>query len=162
MADKPQYAKPASQVDLERRLENGNKSDRVLSTSENYDAPEPGSSERTYAVEGNDLTGYVGTASEYATYANETEKPGWAEDSVETKVAEEFVEAAGPVALTHESSQDEAKAQSEGEGTDEEGATEGDRERQKAAATAAAGTAEGKAEQQAASKKSTTKSSSQS
>ena len=118
MADKPQYAKPASQLDLEARLENGNKSDRVLTSSDNYEAPEPGESERTYAVEGNDLSNYVGTASEYATYANETEQPLKGDGNVEEQVAEEFVKAAGPVAMTYEAQQEQAKEESGDEKTD--------------------------------------------
>lgn len=35
---------------------------------------------RTYAVEGNELDGYVGVSPEYKTYANETERPYRAEE----------------------------------------------------------------------------------
>lgn len=113
MADKkPQYAKPASQVDLEARLENGNQSDRVLTTSDNYEPPEPGEDERTYMVEGNDTSAYIGAASEYVTYANETEKPMSSEKNPEDVVAKQFVEAVGPIALTVEASQEQAQEES--------------------------------------------------
>ena len=71
---KAQYAAPGSQVDLERRQKNGNKSDRVLSTSDEYDPQEQGEA-RSFLVEGNKVTEYIGTSPEYATYANETEAP---------------------------------------------------------------------------------------
>lgn len=88
---KAQYAKPASQVDLEERLENGNQSDKVLSTADSYEgaADEGG---RDFAVEGNDLDGYVGVSPEYQNYANETEAPVEADDSAENKVIAEFAE----------------------------------------------------------------------
>lgn len=88
-----QYAKPASQVDLEERLANGNKSFRELSTSDTFEAPEEDGSGRDFAVEDNELDGYVGTSPEYMTYANETEKPGVAEDGVEAQIFDEFDEA---------------------------------------------------------------------
>lgn len=88
---KAQYAKPASQVDLEERLENDNKSFKVLSTSDQYEAPEAEEG-RTYAVEGNKLDGYVGVSGEYATYANDTEAPVKADESAESKVIESFNE----------------------------------------------------------------------
>lgn len=93
---KAQYAAPGSQVDLERRQANDNKSDRVLSTSDEYDPQELGEA-RSYLVEGNDVTNYIGTSPEYATYANETEAPGQGEgdDNPENVVFEQF--AASPV-----------------------------------------------------------------
>jgi len=94
MADeKAQYAKPASQVDLEERLKNGNKSSAVLSTADTYEAPEPDGEGRTYAVEDNELGEYVGVAGEYATYANDTEKPLQGDDkNPETQVFKSFGE----------------------------------------------------------------------
>lgn len=91
---KAQYAPPASQVDLEARLENGNASDKVLSTAEIAPTPDPKEvAGQSYAVEGNKLDGYIGTSPEYMTYANDTEKPGHnPEDSVEDEVAEAFLE----------------------------------------------------------------------
>lgn len=71
---KAQYAAPGSQVDLKRRQDNNNKSDRVLSTSDEYDPQELGEA-RDFRVEGNKVEEYVGTSPEYATYANETEAP---------------------------------------------------------------------------------------
>lgn len=90
MADKPQYAKPASQVDLEERLKNGNRSQAILSTADSFEPAKPGE-ERSYAVEGNKLDGYVGVSGEYATYANETEAP-LAGKGVEQDVLESFGE----------------------------------------------------------------------
>lgn len=148
MADKPQYAKPASQVDLERRLENGNRSDRVLSTSDQY-TPNTEDGGRTFLVEGNDRSQYVGTSPEYANYANETEKPDWAsvDESAETKVAAQFVNSIGDTAVVYD---DEGKLSSQPDEdedeTDEEGVKSSERESQADAATAAAGTAEEKAE----------------
>src|SRR6478752_7090424 len=94
--EKAQYAAPGSQVDLERRQANDNKSDRVLSTSDEYDPQELGEA-RSFLVEGNDVTEYIGTSPEYATYANETEAPLPIEDdkNPEKVVFESF--AASPV-----------------------------------------------------------------
>lgn len=90
---KAQYAKPATQVDLEERLANGNASFKVLSTAENAPVPDPDEvAGQSYAVEGNELDGYIGTSPEYMTYANDTEKPGVGEDNVEEDVAEFFLE----------------------------------------------------------------------
>jgi hypothetical protein len=87
--EEAQYAPPASQVDLEERRANDNKSDRMLLTAPGYeqDAPQDG---RDYRVEGNDLENYISTSPEYMTYANETEAPLRADDSVEEEVADEF------------------------------------------------------------------------
>lgn len=41
-----------------------------------------------YAVEGNDLSGYVGVSPEYATYANETEKPSLTDEEAEAAEAQ--------------------------------------------------------------------------
>jgi hypothetical protein len=80
--DKAQYAPPASQVDLEARLESGNASDRYLSTSdmafERQAEQEEAAGEdtgRPMTVEGNDTDGYVAVDPIYANYANETEAP---------------------------------------------------------------------------------------
>lgn len=89
---KAEYAKPASQLDLEARQERGNASDAVLMTSDVYEAPEDDDG-REFAVEGNDTDGYIGAGPEYRTYANETEAPlSSDEDSAEQKVADYFVE----------------------------------------------------------------------
>ncbi|QEM40909.1 MAG: hypothetical protein [Phage AS32] len=95
---KAQYSKPASQVDLERRLENGNKSNRVLSTSDQYDASDSEGG-RDYRVEDNDVSNYVGTSAEYATYASKTEAPLKAKDSAEKKVFDSFAKSAVPAPL---------------------------------------------------------------
>jgi len=88
-----QYAKPASQLDLEARQEKDNASDRVLSTADSYEASADDEGGRDFAVEGNDTEGYIGANPEYRTYANETEAPLKAdEDSAEQKVADYFVD----------------------------------------------------------------------
>lgn len=93
--DEAQYAAPGSQVDLQRRQDNDNKSDRVLSTSDEYSPVEYGEG-RDFRVEGNEVEQYIGTSPEYATYANETEAPLKAEgDNPELVVFEQF--AASPV-----------------------------------------------------------------
>lgn len=87
---KAQYAKPASQVDLEERLAKGNASDKVLSTAEvrrGEEVPEDG---RDYRVEGNETDGYVGVSPEYATYANETEAPLQSDKGAENEVFASF------------------------------------------------------------------------
>jgi hypothetical protein len=93
---KAQYAAPGSQVDLERRQKNDNKSDRVLSTSDEYDPQELGEA-RSFLVEGNKVDQFIGTSPEYATYANETEAPLPIEgdENPEKVVFEQF--AASPV-----------------------------------------------------------------
>lgn len=94
---KAEYAPPASQVDLEARLANGNSSDRVLSTSDAYveKAREAADANdgRDYRVEGNKTDEYVGTSPEYATYANDTEKPLASDDkSPEAQVFQNFAD----------------------------------------------------------------------
>jgi hypothetical protein len=97
--EKAQYAAPGSQVDLQRRQDNDNKSDRVLSTADNYEPVEQGEA-REFVVEGNDQSQYIGTDVIYANYANETEAPLKAEgdDNPELVVFENF--AASPVPAT--------------------------------------------------------------
>lgn len=70
MADEAIYTKSAQEVDYERRLaaEAGDPTGGV-----------PDSEPRVFAVEGNDLSGYVGVAPEYMTYANSTEAPAVAD-----------------------------------------------------------------------------------
>lgn len=94
--DEAEYAPPTSQVDLERRLANDNRSDRVLLTSDSY-VPAEGDEGRSFAVEGNDLSEYVGTNPEYMTYANETEAPLASEGGPEAEVFDFFAEATEPV-----------------------------------------------------------------
>jgi len=98
MADeeKANYEPPASQVDLEERQKSGFASAAVLSTSDEYarrqaeKGDEEDENARSFAVEGNDLDGYLGGISpEYQTYANPTEKPHKAEEGPE-QVLEEF------------------------------------------------------------------------
>lgn len=97
MADKAtaEYSKPASQVDLEERQEAGFASNAVLSTSDEYarrqaeKGDEEDENARSFAVEGNDLEGYIDVSPEYMTYANASEKPHKAEEGPE-QVLEEF------------------------------------------------------------------------
>ena len=89
---KAKYSKPASQLDLEARLKNDNKSDRVLSTAEVAEAPKDDGNARDFRVEGNDTSGYIGTDPVYQTYANETDAPLVGEKNPEETVAEDFVE----------------------------------------------------------------------
>lgn len=77
---KAQYAKPASQVDLEARQEKGNASDRVLSTADVREDEEQVESKE----------GYVGVDPIYQTAANATEAPGASKDGAEAKVFEAF------------------------------------------------------------------------
>lgn len=81
---KAQYAPPATQVDLEERLANGNESSAVLSTADNYkQAVEEDENAREYTVEGNNTDDYVNVDPIYQTYANETEAPARAEEGPE-------------------------------------------------------------------------------
>lgn len=92
MADEPNYTKPTSQVDLERRLDNGNESNRVLTTSDEYASRDHSADEgRDYRVEDNDTSDYYGVSPEYQTYANETEKPAKAEDGPEAEIEKRLV-----------------------------------------------------------------------
>lgn len=93
---KAEYAKPASQLDMEARLESGNKSTRVLSTADAYEAPEETNDGRDMRVEKNDVTKYVGTDPIYQNYAEETHQP-LVGDGVDDKVAKSFVENLNPV-----------------------------------------------------------------
>ena len=98
--DEAQYAPSNAQLDLEARLENENKSARVVSTAEIYEPPEDDEG-REYAVEGNELDEYVGANPEYMTYANETEKP-YASEGAEAEVTDQFVEAMQPTEFEEE------------------------------------------------------------
>ena len=93
-----QYERPASQVDLEARLENDFASDAILSTSDEAARRQAEEAEKNQAdegrrmvVEGNELDNYVGTDPIYMNYANETEKPGVPEgdDNPEAKLWEQ-------------------------------------------------------------------------
>ena len=77
------YELPASQVDLQARLENGNKSDRILSTADIYEAPEDDENARDYRVEGNDTENYLNVDPMYQNYANDTEAPHLSEEGPE-------------------------------------------------------------------------------
>lgn len=74
--NQPQYAPPASQVDLEARLANGNQSGNILSTADSYpEAVEGDENAREFVVEGNETDDYINVDPIYQNYANETEAP---------------------------------------------------------------------------------------
>lgn len=92
--DEPVYEKPASQVDLEARIANGNASNQVVIDSNEYRRrKESGELEdvagRDFTVEGNDTSGYVGVDPIYQNYANETEAPMKADEGAEATVFEQ-------------------------------------------------------------------------
>ena len=60
-----EYTKPTSQIDAERRM-----------AIEKGETPDEDTPARVFAVEGNDLSEYVGVSPEYQTYAEDTHKPG--------------------------------------------------------------------------------------
>jgi len=108
--DEAQYAPSAAQLDAEERRANENRSSKVLSTAEIYEADESDSG-RDYGDV--DRTGYVGVNPEYQTYSSETEKPGVGE-GVDDEIADDFVNAKDPEASTPDSLDDE----DEGGGSD--------------------------------------------
>ena len=79
---KANYTEPNSKVDLEERLAKGNKSDLELSTYSD-EAPEEDEGARKFALEDNDLDGYIGVDPVYQNYASDSLKPGRAEDGPE-------------------------------------------------------------------------------
>jgi hypothetical protein len=90
MADKVEYTKPTSLLDLEARLERENRSDAVLPSYVNpEDAEAP---EAQWAVEGNEVDNYVGVSPEYMTYANDSDKPRRAEEGAEAEVEKQLLE----------------------------------------------------------------------
>jgi hypothetical protein len=92
---KAEFTKSTAQVDLEARLESGNKSDRVLSTADSYEAPKDEGG-RDMRVEGNDVSAYVGVDPIYQNYADETHMPRKGE-AADDKVTEQFVKNLNPV-----------------------------------------------------------------
>lgn len=90
MVDKATYTKPASQLDLEARLENENTSELRLSDAPSRVDEEPVREDgaRDYRVEGNDVSAYVGVDPIYQNYADETHKPSRADDGAEAEVFE--------------------------------------------------------------------------
>lgn len=86
------YAKPSSQLDLERRLENENRSSRILSTAPSYkEAVEEGGA-REFAVEDNNLDNYLGVDVVYQNYASDTDEPLEAEGGPEKELLDQFKE----------------------------------------------------------------------
>lgn len=111
---KARYTKSSQTRDLEERLESGNVSTRVVSTSEDFSGSEDDGNGRTYAVEGNKTDGYLNTSPEYQTYANDTEKPLRADDGVTSKLEGVAYETAAEV---------EGDEESPSEGSDEKSAS---------------------------------------
>lgn len=95
--EKARYSKPASQLDLERRQENGNESSARLT--------QPGETPLSD-------NGYVGVDLPYQNAANDTEKPLKVDEGAEAEVFAQFVadDAEYPV-LDGEDGDDEADAE---------------------------------------------------
>lgn len=74
--------KPSTQVDFEERL-----------AKENAPKGETPGEGRSFAVEGNDTSKYVGVSPEYKTYANDTEAPLRGEDGAESVFEERQIAA---------------------------------------------------------------------
>ena len=72
------YTKSTAQLDLERRMKNGNMPD-LLRRTDPQDVVAP------YAVEDNNTSEYRGVSMEYMTYANETEAPLRADEGPENE-----------------------------------------------------------------------------
>ena len=120
---KAQYAPPSSQVDLAERLENENRSNAVLSTSDEAvkrqaeQEEKAGKDEgRVMVVEGNDLSGYVGVDPIYANYANKTEAPLVGDDEENPENAL-FASGAGQLPTHSWEISDETKAKFAEDGT---------------------------------------------
>lgn len=95
MADekKARYSKPASQVDLERRQENGNASPLTAPTADESTVPlREDTGGRDFRVEDNDISNYRGVDPIYQNYANDTEKPLRAEEGAEAEVFKQVEE----------------------------------------------------------------------
>lgn len=85
-----EYSKPASLVDLEERQERENESQLKVHTAEGGGAhAEDDGQARDYGENAGDPA-YIGVDPMYAVYANDTEKPGRAEEGPE-KVLEDAV-----------------------------------------------------------------------
>ena len=83
MADnEPYITKSAQTVDYERRL-----------ALEKGELPADDTVARSFAVEGNDLSGYVGANPEYMTYADVGQAPGVADDGAEAVIENRLREA---------------------------------------------------------------------
>lgn len=74
--------RPNSQKDLELRLAGGHRPSEIAKLADERDRT---GAPVTYAVEGNDTSGYIGVSPEYATYANETEAPLQGTEGVEAE-----------------------------------------------------------------------------
>jgi len=70
-----EMTRPTSQMDLERRLDEGFLPEGARRNNTEDEVLNPEVVVAPYKVEGNDTSGYLGVSSEYMTYANETEKP---------------------------------------------------------------------------------------
>jgi len=98
--DKPEeeteahYEPSSAQVDLERRLEKDNQSERFLSTAPDAPPVEDDGKARDMKVEGNEVDDYLGTAVEYQNYSSDVFKPGRAEEGPEAQLEEQLYTAA--------------------------------------------------------------------
>lgn len=81
--------RPNSQKDLELRLAAGHDPKKFAAAAAAADTEAQAVS---YAVEGNDTSGYIGVSPEYATYANDTEKPLQAEEGVESDLEDNLTQ----------------------------------------------------------------------
>lgn len=78
--------RPNSQKDLERRMAADFSPKKLADEARDKELKD--GTIVSYAVEGNDTSGYIGVSPEYATYANETEAPLRATEGVEAEATE--------------------------------------------------------------------------
>lgn len=119
MAD-AKYTKPASQVDLEERQKKGNQSARVLPSAPQFEGGKDDGRARQMTVPGNDTDGYIGVDPVYQNYANETEAPIEADESAESKVADEYADQAEVAQLSQPVAKVERDEENEEDEEDEE------------------------------------------
>lgn len=74
--------RPNSQKDLELRLAGGHRPSEIAKLADERDRT---GAPVSFAVEGNDTSGYVGVSPEYMTYANETEAPLQGAEGIEAE-----------------------------------------------------------------------------
>lgn len=91
----------------------------LKSLAENDGAFVPGEAgqDRSFVVEGNDTSAYVGVSPEYANYANETEKPHRAADGPEAAAEAKIID--GDMSATDPTPEPEAEPEPEPEPTPE-------------------------------------------
>lgn len=69
------YTRPTSQIDLERRLDEGFLPESARRDNTKDDVLNPEKVNAPYATDEHDTSAYLGVSAEYMQYANETEKP---------------------------------------------------------------------------------------